>query len=66
MVGMNLEFTTEQLQLVVIALIHSSSSGGSFEVEHREQYNELIHVFVELNSMCRKENDYRLSVQAYS
>ena len=63
MIGMTLELTTQQLQLIVIALIHESCSSGEFERKHKAQFEELTDVFAELNAMCRRENNYKLTVE---
>ena len=66
MTGMTLELTTEQLQLIVIALALFTCSSGSFEQEHKTQFDELADVFAELNSLCRKENNYRLTLDVFA
>lgn len=63
MTGMTLELSTQQLQLIVIALIYASADRGNKERGWSKEYDELADVFGELNAMCRPENDYKLTVE---
>ena len=63
MTGMTLELSTEQLQLIVIALICASTERHHKEMGWEEDFNELVDVFGELNAMCKPENGYKLTVE---
>lgn len=61
MTGMTLELTTSQLQLLVLAVILRDKHNEP--EEWAEEYAELEAVLSEMNTMCRPENNYTLTVE---
>lgn len=55
--------TTKQCQLLVIALISAKHRNSPFEQQHAEEFGKLTDLFTDLNRMCNKDNDYRLTFE---
>ena len=58
---MKLTLTTEQIQLLDIAIICRDTKRE--DPEWTETYNNLLCTLAELNNMCWKGNDYTLQVE---
>lgn len=61
MTGMTLELTTQQIQMLVLAVILRDRTHES--PEDAQTYDDLENVLSEMNTMCNEQNGYTLAVE---
>lgn len=65
---MKKEFTmnTNDIQMLVIALIDSKCTTNGYLSDKPEVYEKLSNIFTEMNKLCWEGNDYTIKVRAIS